>query len=291
MKVISMFFLITYALSAGFMFNIPAVSAQEVGDTVLMGKYHYDKDGTEKPIEWIVLNKKSNGTVFLLTKYAIELKSYHNKRDPVTWADCSLRKWLNEEFFDTAFDADEQDSIKVTEVTNNPNPVYGTQGGMDTRDRIFLLSIAQAGKYLDSGKTGIEKLTILNPFSKVDEARVVKMTPYVSEKFDKRFPGASRKRNNQASSWLLRTVGNTQLAIANVIEGGSISALGSWIDLEYTSIRPALWAELTDYVKIGSMGKYDVWGSEKYNMKKESRKADTEMEKSGRKSSEEFIFP
>ena len=48
MKLISMFFLIAYALSAGFIFNVPEVSVQEVGDTVLMGKYHYDKDGTEK---------------------------------------------------------------------------------------------------------------------------------------------------------------------------------------------------------------------------------------------------
>ena len=131
-KILLMFFV----LFTGFMFNMPELFAQNIGDAVLMGRYKYEKDGKKAPVEWIVLDKKSNGTVLLLTKYAM--------------------------------------------VANTDNHAYGTPGGMDTRDKIVLLSIRQAERYLNSGKAGIEQYTVLNPIGRKDEARIAPMQPNCS---------------------------------------------------------------------------------------------------------------
>ena len=74
---------------------------------------------------------------------------YNNKDENVTWDRCSLREWLNKDFFDKAFSDEEKSLIKITDVKNEDNPVKNTSGGEDTKDRLFLLSISEAEKYLD----------------------------------------------------------------------------------------------------------------------------------------------
>lgn len=59
---------------------------------------HYEQGNGIEPIEWVIL--KMEGTkVFLLSKYALDYQPYHDTFEPVTWENCSLRKWLNESFF------------------------------------------------------------------------------------------------------------------------------------------------------------------------------------------------
>jgi hypothetical protein len=53
----------------------------------------------------------------------------------ITWSDCDLRKWLNEEFYNTAFDPAEKEHIILSHCTDNG------EGTPDTEDKIFLLSV------------------------------------------------------------------------------------------------------------------------------------------------------
>ena len=55
-----------------------------------------------------------------------------------------FRTWLNETFLNNAFSKDEQNAIKKTLVVNENNLEYGTNGGVDTTDKVYLLSIAEA---------------------------------------------------------------------------------------------------------------------------------------------------
>ena len=102
----------------------------QAGDKILFGNY-----------EWRVLEVQNN-TALIITEYIIEQRAYHNAYKDITWADCSLRKYLNSEFYDRFTTAEKSRIIPV--LNKNPdNQWYGTKGGTDTQDSIFLLSIEE----------------------------------------------------------------------------------------------------------------------------------------------------
>ena len=112
------------------------------GDTFLFGSYEQDGDLTngKEPIEWIVFSK-DNSELYAVSRYALDNLEYHYKtREEVTWETCSLREWLNDKFYNAAFNKTEKKLIKTTTVKNYDNPIHGTSGGNDTKDKIFLLS-------------------------------------------------------------------------------------------------------------------------------------------------------
>ena len=76
----------------------------------------------------------------LLCKNTIENKAYNYKRMSITWEACTLRKWLNEDFYN-GFKKEEKALIAQTECENKNNSKYGTNGGNDTEDYIFLLRL------------------------------------------------------------------------------------------------------------------------------------------------------
>jgi hypothetical protein len=92
-------------------------------------------------------------------QYVIEKKSdedgnYEMKvAVDTTWEESSLREYLNGEFLSQRFDQrTEQPLILPTEVVNTKNEESGTRGGNNTVDKIFLLSIDEAKKYLPTKK-------------------------------------------------------------------------------------------------------------------------------------------
>ena len=103
----------------------------QIGDKINFGKY-----------EWRVLDIQNNAAL-ILTENIIETRPYHNRYVNITWADCALRKYLNGEFYDTFSEVDRAKIMPVTNKNLN-NQWYGTKGGEDTLDYIFLLSIEEA---------------------------------------------------------------------------------------------------------------------------------------------------
>ncbi|ULQ61018.1 DUF6273 domain-containing protein [Brucepastera parasyntrophica] len=88
---------------------------------------------------WRVLDRQKD-TALIITEEIVELRAYHDVYKDTTWADCELRKYLNGEFYDKFSETDKSKIISV--LNKNPgNPWYGTKGGKDTKDNIFLLSI------------------------------------------------------------------------------------------------------------------------------------------------------
>ena len=82
----------------------------------------------------------------------LERGLYNEEYEEVTWENCSLRQYLNGEFYNNTFTAAEQARIVATQVKNDDNQWFGTTGGTDTTDKIFLLSLEEAVKYFgDSG--------------------------------------------------------------------------------------------------------------------------------------------
>lgn len=107
----------------------------KIGSIVKVGKYN-----------WKVLDIEEN-KVFLLKKAALSKRAYSSASNNVTWETSTLRQYLNKDFLEGYFSAEEQKNILQTNVKNSTNAAYGTDGGKDTLDYLFLLSIDEAQKY------------------------------------------------------------------------------------------------------------------------------------------------
>ena len=60
----------------------------------------YPVDGKD-PIEWVVLDKTED-SIFVMSKYALDCLPYNKVYAYVTWQFCTLREWLNEKFYNRA---------------------------------------------------------------------------------------------------------------------------------------------------------------------------------------------
>ena len=148
--------LILLGITGFFVYN---KSEYKVGKTIEFGNYPQDKDGTEKPIEWIVMKNEGN-QVLLLSKYVLDAKPYNNEEwGDVTWETSDIRQWLNNEFYTTAFNKAEKAKIQTSLTKNEDNSKYGTSGGNDTEDKVFLLSEKEAETLFSNDDERIAKVT------------------------------------------------------------------------------------------------------------------------------------
>ncbi len=127
------------------------LGSAEVGDIVIFGEYEQDNntDNGKEPIEWIVLAKKED-RILVVSRYALDAKKFHDRLVSVTWPDCTLREWLNEDFMKKAFTEEQRDRIPTVTVKADQNLKYKRNTGGDTKDQIFLLSTREAKKYFSS---------------------------------------------------------------------------------------------------------------------------------------------
>jgi len=102
----------------------------QTGDKVAFGEY-----------EWRVIDVQNNAAL-IISEEIIEQRAYHDSYVDITWADCELRKYLNGEFYDTFTETDKSKIIPVVNKNLN-NQWFGTNGGAETRDSIFLLSVEE----------------------------------------------------------------------------------------------------------------------------------------------------
>lgn len=65
---------------------------------------------------WRVLDIQNN-TALIITEEIIDQRPYHDAYKDITWADCTLRKYLNGEFYEK-FNADDKSRI-ITVINKN----------------------------------------------------------------------------------------------------------------------------------------------------------------------------
>ena len=128
----------------------PILQEVKEGDVIEFGRYEQDNDINNGPedIEWIVLeSNEQSGVIVLLCKYCIDVLPLNDKVGEYYWADCSLRKWLNEDFYNTAFDKKEKERILRVRNENPDELLLKTAGGRNTTDCVFLLGQYDVRKY------------------------------------------------------------------------------------------------------------------------------------------------
>ena len=181
----------------------------KVGETIEFGNYPQDKDGTEKPIKWIVMKNEGN-QVLLLSKYVLDAKPYNEELEDVTWETSDIRQWLNNEFYTTAFNKTEKAKIQTSLIKNEYN---------DTEDKVFLLSEKEAETLFSN-----DDERIANPTGYAEKSGV-----YVNEK--------------KVAVWWLRSPGDYSGSAAEVGYGGWVYGYGKCggsVDDSGDGVRPAL---------------------------------------------------
>ena len=217
-------------------------------DNVYFGTYQQSSDGTggynTDPVKWRVLSN-ANGQLFLLSDQNLDVFQYHTEQESVTWETSTMRSWLNgyeaskneggengidytsDNFLGTAFSAKEKTAIAVTDVVNDPNTDYETDGGNNTTDHIFLLSLTETYNptYFPRGTN----LLSTN-------------TAYVAGggKLDRGMNDA-----NAADRWWLRSPGYYHWQAAYIEDDGSPVADGNPVNDSSSAVRPAFNLNLT----------------------------------------------
>ena len=206
------------------------------GSYVFLGHYPQTKAGTDSTaIEWLVLEVR-DGKALLISRYALEAQPYNVANVDVTWADCSLRSWLNGAFYNKAFTDDEQACILTTDVDNSFSQGYSGfagDGGENTQDKIFLLSYAEASQYFGVIRNGNNNY----------DARVVPTSHAIAAGSD------TSKRNRTtdgtpAGWWWLRSPGNDQSHAMYV--GSDGTPYCNDVLSRNGSVRPVMWISIGD---------------------------------------------
>ena len=132
----------------------------KVGEYVEFGRYPQNNDSAKEPIEWLVLEVNGNEAL-LVSRYGLDCQQYNREYTDVTWENCNLRMWLNNDFLKAAFSAEEQRRIKLSDLVNDDNQEFYTRGGNNTQDRVFCLSLTEAERYFNNDSEIMCRLTAL----------------------------------------------------------------------------------------------------------------------------------
>ncbi len=205
-----------------------ALEEAEIGELVAVGTYEQDnnEENGKEALEWRVLAKDEE-KVLLVTDKVIDCIQFNDTISlGLIWEDSSIRKWLDEQFIETAFTEDEVARILETSNENDSVPDYGIPAKEKTTDRVFLLSIRETTEYMGSEEYS----------SIADENCVAFPTEYAVAK-------DIEVRNGGAVMWWLRESTAEQKAAA-CDDLGKRFHRGRDMNYTRTGVRPAMWVKI-----------------------------------------------
>jgi hypothetical protein len=203
-------------------------------------------------IDWRVLAVE-NGKVLLISDEILEKGAYGPGRDGLTWEVCTLRTYLNGNFYNSLGAA--KSAIIETSHSNYDNPWTGAVGGNATTDKIFLLNISEVCHYL--GNSG----DVTNCRRKSNLGTSDRYGLYVSDEYNK--ARIANYKNEGATPWWLRSPGECAYRLhensngtaymsketsgtcaACINKEGFICMGGEVFNYGDVGIRPAMWLQL-----------------------------------------------
>ena len=266
MSILLLIFLVSVVIS--FSYNKREISAGGYGvsnpimkngnttwDCVYFGNYWQndtngdgkaDQNDNKQPIKWRVLSVNGDDA-FLLADQNLDAQPYNKESVSVAWENCTLRTWLNQTFTKNAFSLSEKNAIKSTNVENKSNPYYNTDGGNNTVDSVYVLSIEEACNVTFGFEKEISE----------SKTRESKNTDYAEN-----CGAASDEEEYEKNGWWwLRSPGINPWFVAEINTYGWCCATGEGTSLDdnAVAVRPALHLKLSSSVwkyagKVGSNG-------------------------------------
>lgn len=171
-----------------------------------------------------------------------------NEQNYISWENCTLRSWLNNEFYNTAFsDSDKErivtahnenpDSYGVFKASNSDRYLWG-KGGNATDDKVFLLSITEVSEYFD-GKAYDNDLGAEN----FNQKLICKPTAYAKAKGVEPYTNDKNYYPSDTMGcyyWWLRSPGVSEATAAVVDYFGSLACDQVYFTLNSLGVRPAI---------------------------------------------------
>ena len=174
-----------------------------------------------EPIVWDVLAEEGNRKL-LLSRKAVAKRPYHDADEPVSWETCSLRAWLNGDFFRAAFNDYEKQHILKIPVTADRNTYCNTDAGNSTDDHVFLLSLPEVNALLRR---------------KLSAKRKCEADPADAPDAD----NDNKAADDTGCVWWLRSPGSEKNEAACVNGDGQISNFGLPANTPTIAVRPCIW--------------------------------------------------
>lgn len=190
------------------------------GDIISLGKWPYDENGHHALIEWIVLEVKDS-MFLLISRYCLDSLPFDSITEKGNWEDSKIRAWLNEDFYNNAFDEKEKAAIIGTEVENYTIFFSFHLPTKKTIDHVFMLNADEAEKYF-----------------KKEADRITKPTPYAFKQLEKL--DNVRPETKDACMWWLRNLGGSVEYSAYVSPKGFVRRSGTKSSNHFGMIRPAI---------------------------------------------------
>lgn len=227
----------TFMIGSGAMAET-SESTAAVGSTIYFGNYEQGNGcgGEQSPIAWTVLDKR-DGMLLLISNTGLETGPYNSKKQRATWAESSIRDWLNCDFLMQAFSFEEQCAIMGTTVSTPAgcfiSPTTGEEIQIvecpDTEDMIFLLSVNEVEQYFPD-----------------ESQRMIENNAYLLDKPESTmpYPAEGNACDFTYGNWWLRDVrvGKGINCAFHVKAYGKIASAGQ-INLKRYVIRPAMWVD------------------------------------------------
>jgi len=189
------------------------LETMSVGDSIEFGRFPVDEDYTMQPLKWRVLAKEDGKALLMTEKDIISLDDEVKQKG--VWADSFVRKMLNDGFINVAFTEREKEQILTTTISTPKNKECKSDGGPDTKDRVFLLSVDEVEKYFPN-----------------QEDRKSEPTEYAHKQ---------RPTRRDSGFWQLRTPGKDNWGSVAVSDyfGDYCAMTGNHVGFSY--VRPAIW--------------------------------------------------
>lgn len=195
--------------------QIQAIQTSSVGDSVTFGGYEQDvniTNGKEK-IEWIVLEKDEE-KVLLISKYCLDQEP---DIDSLQWETSNVRKWLNNDFFNTAFTECQQEKVFLSEIQNMQDGNVRTMAN-NTVDHVYLLSVDEVKKYFPTASD-----------------RIAECTQYLIQTYEA----------ETAGWWALRTPTNSDRCVACIDDYGQIHD-NDMVVFSGKTVRPVICVDISE---------------------------------------------
>lgn len=253
------------AMVAGALGFIPqtakAADFPQKGQTIKFGHYEQDNnfDNGPEAIEWIVVKTEGNQAL-LLSKYVLDQVEFSTNTNGDVWESCTLRNWMNNDFYNSAFDQSEKAQIIETELINKQNPSSYVSSGNNTKDKVFALSVDEVydnfnftyfttsdGEY---GGYSQELVAEATPYAIYTKKLLVPYTFTAEDStyFANQCGYTVDTTGWKGNYWWLRTSGYSNRYACFVGEVGYCYA--SYTSLVYNynfGVRPAMWLSLDSF--------------------------------------------
>lgn len=214
---------------------------------VTFGNYEQDNNESNglEPIAWVYADNY-DGYAVLVSYYGLDEQPYNTEQTEITWENCSLRKWLNEDFYNIAFNDEEKEMMSPINLQNPGNSKHNIEGGNDTLDSVWMLCDLDIERIKNYSMTKAYKLLVEEADGEIETTAYVqskeKPNPYARE-------GSEPETYKKIEAYWLRMPGNDLSKAAVGWDDSNFGEISSDVSLNHV-VRPVIVLKEDAKVKV-----------------------------------------